>query len=648
MLLAPLDIEWVWYVHMLNPAAYAHDSIAQTGKVIDHRVVSYSERGKQLDLTKDLWNKSYPGEVFNVDLADCYPQVDNAFQSTLSYNLLEAAQKEMIFNYQVSLPHYGDDRFVKEAVKRYSFLLNLRREMPGTPFIPYFDNDLIWHAHMAHPKIYKRETKLLFDSLLGHQVSDSIRLLGSELLTRVPEARKTWENKGRSIAVSGSMFRGQPSVPAPDRNPDRYTSYSHKAYYLQPKELRIQDLPQGTYRVVVKCEAKSPEISSTFVIYDHGLDATNETWIKNFDFENDEGRFVLNTDKFYGLSVSLYKEITSSLYESHVCTSDFPPSSHKGNKVDEFVLPLRLKFTGFIGENQKSSPQPNHKYPQFNGVFHLLCRIAQPGIYMLRVEKKTGAFFPYENLVNLLQYPNIVIPYHLDKMQLECHYADYHVLGSLGDPAFHLRIIHCIKPGLSVIEVADFNSELVASAHVVDNGTLPHPSQVLSNQSCCSLNASTQRAMVIRSENCDWAILRAMWQGHQKFIDPGYLSAELFVLNTENPQWVAIHSSGPSKSIFNIDLTHIAIGKVQVDIERALVTFPGTVSCVPELLCLSACISVLFVLIQTRQAPPRDEQGSIIPYSSRPRKSYKLHVDDFAFVINAGLYCPSLPRTYDH
>lgn len=644
---APLDIEWVWYVHMMNPDAYEADCKAQTGgKVIDHQLLSPEERKKALEYTKELWNKSYPGEIFNIDLDDPNPIVDNSFKSSLRYNLKHAVSQEMIFNYQISLPHFKDEAFRAEAIKRYLFMLSIYKESSKVPVVPYFDNDLIWHAHMAHPKIYRKETTDLFFYVLPHQSSDSIRLPGSEAWAKVAAARKVWEDKKRAIAVPGGMFRGTPPVPRPARNPDRYTAYSHKAYYLQPKELRIQDVEGGTYRVVVKCEANAQELKQTCIVYDSGFEKADGTLSKKFDHESDEARFRLDTDVHYGMSVSLYKQVNETLYESYVATCQFPPSHLVGKRVTEFSLPLTLKFAAFIDKkgNQPQKPMPK----QFNVTLDLLCRAIKPGNYFLCIEKKENPFRPFDNIVELLQFPSIVMPFHMDRKDIACHYADYYVLGSLGEPAFHLRIIHCLKPKVSLIEVADFNSEMVSSAHIVDNGTLPTPNQVLDPKMCVSLNPQTQRALVIRSENNDWGILRGTWQG--KLFDAGHLAAELFTLGLSPQKWVPIQCSGPRKTIFTIDLTdndEIRC-KVVVDLERANVTFHGTVSYVPELLSLSASIAVLYTLCQVREAPPKDKAGRPIPYSALPKKSYRPNLDEFVYVINAGLYCPSLPRTYEN
>ena len=646
-LVAPLDIEWVWYVHMMNPNAYEKDCKHLLGKVIDHKLVSLQERDKLLSWTKELWYQTYPGEIFNADLSDPSPPVDDTFQSELKFDLLQAVLRETIFNYQVSLPHYGDDKFLKEAVKRYYFLISLRKESPSTPFVPYYDNAFVWHAILAHPRLYRRETEKVFGFMLSHDDSAYDRLPGSELWTKIPEARKIWEAKGRSIAVSGGMFRGEPPTPSPVRNPDRYTAYSHKTYYLQPRYITFRNVIPGVYKVIIKCEAKAQNSSATFTVHENMVEAENDLMI-DFDFNRDEARFVLNTEHFYGLSVSLYRKIDKVLQEHQIGYNHFPPSPLIGKKIDEVTLPVQLKFAGNIAEDGSLRASHDDKYAQLNGSLNLICRAIQPGTYHFRVEKGNGNFQTHPHIAKLLYHPALVLPYHLKQEDVHCHFAEYQILGSLEDPAFRLRITHCLKPRVSVVEVRNSLGQLVSSGHLVDNGSLPEPSQVSRPPNYCTLTVPQQRAMIIRAQNNDWALLRASWHGYTRYVDPGYLSAELFLLQSSSRVCILIQPTGPRKTVFVVDLNSIGIGRLTIDVEKGIVSFPGQVRCVPEALALASCIAVMFVLCQIRPPPPKDKFDGILRYNSKPKKSYKLDLDDMVFVLNAGLYCMSLPRIYEH
>ena len=50
---------------------------------------------------------------------------------------------------QVSLPHYCDQEFHVDSVRRYKMYLFLKKKNPKTFLVPCYDIDLIWHAHQV-------------------------------------------------------------------------------------------------------------------------------------------------------------------------------------------------------------------------------------------------------------------------------------------------------------------------------------------------------------------------------------------------------------------------------------------------------------------------------------------------------------------
>ena len=53
-LVAPLDIEWVWHVHVLSPKKYLSDVKLVAGHVVPHRTFSEQERIEVSYLFYDL------------------------------------------------------------------------------------------------------------------------------------------------------------------------------------------------------------------------------------------------------------------------------------------------------------------------------------------------------------------------------------------------------------------------------------------------------------------------------------------------------------------------------------------------------------------------------------------------------------------
>lgn len=167
ILAAPLDIAWVWHVHLLAPYHYETDCTNVVSKLVDHTLLDSDQREEGLKRAQRKWKKIYPSEPFDVDLTQCSPTV-TSYKSRIKYNLEEACYRQFKFYYQVSLPHYDDDMFLKESVKRYKDHLQLTKQNPEVFMVPCYDIDLIWHAHQLHPLNYRETTKEILGATLDH------------------------------------------------------------------------------------------------------------------------------------------------------------------------------------------------------------------------------------------------------------------------------------------------------------------------------------------------------------------------------------------------------------------------------------------------------------------------------------------------
>lgn len=115
----PMDVHWVWHVHMLSPVAYRKDCEAVTGgTVVDHSLhPMYVLKGMR-ERTAKLWDARYPEEPFYLsDIAGSTPAGSNAnsyrkgddedspgkFVSKISYDIVSAALRQASFFYQARL-----------------------------------------------------------------------------------------------------------------------------------------------------------------------------------------------------------------------------------------------------------------------------------------------------------------------------------------------------------------------------------------------------------------------------------------------------------------------------------------------------------------------------------------------------------------
>ena len=165
MLPAPLDIEWVWHTHILNPYAYRKDCQQIVGVVIDHQPAML--RQNFINKARDLWQTKYPTVPFEVNLNEPNPApLSPDYQRKSSYDIVNAAQRQRSFNYNSSLPHLRDRKFLRKAVKRYKIMLQIKRDNPNAFVVPCYDNDLIWHTHQQHVSLYKGQCFRVFVSFV--------------------------------------------------------------------------------------------------------------------------------------------------------------------------------------------------------------------------------------------------------------------------------------------------------------------------------------------------------------------------------------------------------------------------------------------------------------------------------------------------
>ena len=241
---APLDIAWVWHVHMLSPLDYERDCNEIISIVVDHRVLVDKKREEGLKRARTLWNQTYPGEPFEIDLKS--PVIDLPdFNSRIRYDIKKACSRQRVFYYQVSLPHYGDKKFLREALQRYKQHLLLKQRHRNAFLVPCYDFDLIWHAHQVHPLIYRDDTIKLLGRVLKHDDSVNDRQPGSKLLISDHRTREMWTTAGKTFEVNGAMFRGEPPI-GPRTHPDlvNYSSLAALQYTVDLIRVEVEGLPK--------------------------------------------------------------------------------------------------------------------------------------------------------------------------------------------------------------------------------------------------------------------------------------------------------------------------------------------------------------------------------------------------------------------
>ncbi|XP_062183509.1 glycine-rich domain-containing protein 1-like isoform X2 [Phragmites australis] len=220
-LVVPLDCEWIWHCHRLNPAQYIRDCKKVYGRILNNDNVESSIRTKSKLQSEKVWTELYPEEPFELEYkssSDTAIDVNPGAAEGISYDLVSAVKRQSSFYYQVGTPTMHDQRFLEEALARYKgflYLIKMNQEKGMQRFhVPTYDVDLMWHTHQLHPVTYRNDMLKLLGKVLEHDDTDSDRSEGKKLDVGFTETAEQFENTfGVRYCKAGSMYRG--NMPSP-------------------------------------------------------------------------------------------------------------------------------------------------------------------------------------------------------------------------------------------------------------------------------------------------------------------------------------------------------------------------------------------------------------------------------------------------
>ena len=242
---APLDVAWVWHVHMLSPVAYQRHCMSLFKKILNH-----DYRSRDLNKGRQLWQDSDYAEPFDVDLVTPPFSVPE-YNSQISYDLRSAAFRQSKFYYNVSLPHYKDPIFLEAAYERYKHHLHLKKTIPHLFAVPCYDFDLIWHAHQLYPLTYFSDMKALLGFVLDHDDTETGRVPGSKLYESEMLTRKAWANSGMPFAKRGAMYRGEPLPRIPPKTLGRFSCLAANDFEVNIMSVNANLNPNKKFQIVI-------------------------------------------------------------------------------------------------------------------------------------------------------------------------------------------------------------------------------------------------------------------------------------------------------------------------------------------------------------------------------------------------------------
>ena len=565
LLSAPLDIEWVWHVHMLAPNHYVEDCRNILSKVLDHSLLDRSNREIYLDETKRFWRGFYH-EPFQVDLGKP-PTVLEEYRSKIRYNLEEACYRQFKFYYQVSLPHYSDDLFLKSAVERYEHHLLLKRLHPDVfhgSMVPCYDIELIWHAHQLHPLNYRQTITEVLVTPLHHDDTVRSRTPAANFYDTEVKTRALWEAAGLQFAKAGAIYRGDPPDPRPP-TPWLYAPLACLKY---------------------SCEIQKIEVLGLKGLSIYAVHVDNVIFGKTFrgnSREIDSSRtLILDNDTKHTAIVSL-KKPPKSIAESQV---DFRPYFHSVSQEDTTSRqPIVIDVPLFKGQYTTNyTTKLTVKIDPITVMDY--CFKVQP-------EKK---FVTSNHLSMILNYPELMLsPSDLANTSVPCDSSTHSVLWR-GHRVFSYRVVHSSEALLSALEIINLYGQVVASAHTISPSTFPERSAVEDQRNNIFLNQDEgERAMLIRGSK-DWGVCIAGLKTPPLSDEgatgwPYYVGIKVFKLTGERG-WCSVQKARHGLFVIKFD----SDTTVRVDLKANKVVISPRAQNIPQILALAFSISILHLL----------------------------------------------------
>eukprot|EP00257_Ricinus_communis_P001851 XP_002512465.2 uncharacterized protein LOC8287121 [Ricinus communis] len=162
MVLPPLDIEWVWFCHTLNPVSYRQYCKARFSKLIGKPAIFYEENEEYaLMRCQEYWIHRYPNESFENEVDSSSLQLDPVVKNEDLFN--EVKKHRHVYS-KFSLPYMSELVYLIAARQRYKgFLYALQRFADDgcSLLVPSLDVLLMLMTHQSYPTVYAEDMKVI-------------------------------------------------------------------------------------------------------------------------------------------------------------------------------------------------------------------------------------------------------------------------------------------------------------------------------------------------------------------------------------------------------------------------------------------------------------------------------------------------------
>lgn len=503
----PLDVEWIWTVHMTYPTDYQNDCKNFIGFVPDHTIRDPNENSLAKKKGEKLWKEFTKGdEPYETDLNRA-PPINSTNQTALSIDLLECAKKQADFYYDISLPHYGDKIFLQSAQERYKLFSKLTARLGRYLFAPT-DIRFVCKCHMLHPHSFVKDT-----DVWGAQHIDLEKM---ELANKQSSIKAWKEMIGSSLFSPGTVSRG----PSPESMLD---------------QVNINDIHQSAGKITVKVAIVAAKVTvghkvnkAKIKILEVEEKEGDEKDIKN---KREKGRAVWNShqtklreDSMFTLNGANKFQLTIS--PSHILKVEVTVNQGGLKSVKSLFKPKVYQFDGFLIidaarafiEHNKAELSVKLDSGNSPNVFlELALRFSRPFLSDLVFNLNQGNFATEEMPQNNESlWGPVPLPFLPPEIKHDCAVARHFVYpdSAPDERPFNIQVIHSLLLKTSAIQVFA-KRRLVCVAHTIANDQLPESSFISDPKKIPNLDSSKgERAILIKDKNGDWAIIKGIW--HEK------------------------------------------------------------------------------------------------------------------------------------
>ncbi|XP_019057067.1 PREDICTED: uncharacterized protein LOC104805899 isoform X1 [Tarenaya hassleriana] len=164
MILPPLDVEWVWLCHTLNPVSYRQYCQNRFSKLIGKPMI-YNEENEDYAVLqcKKIWDKRYPDENFTNETDQDAPEPT----ISMDEEIIALVEKQRFLCEKFCAPYMSEVVYLIAARLRYKgFLLILQKFGDKiSRLVPASDILLMWLTHQSYPTVYAEDVHDMWEDM---------------------------------------------------------------------------------------------------------------------------------------------------------------------------------------------------------------------------------------------------------------------------------------------------------------------------------------------------------------------------------------------------------------------------------------------------------------------------------------------------